>query len=93
MLATSSKSLRILNYSKDSTKTNLNELWLDRLFEILTANPSKLQFEQEVLLGDLQGLYYDLGNMNTLTLKIKEDIEFQRGKIIELKLKHFQSGN
>jgi hypothetical protein len=93
MLATSSKSLRILNYSKDSTKTNLNELWLDRLFEILTANPSKLQFEQEVLHGDLQGLYYDLGNMNTLTLKIKEDIEFQRGKIIELKLKHFQSGN
>jgi hypothetical protein len=68
-------------------------LWLDRLFEILTANPSKLQFEQEVLQGDLQGLYYDLGNMNTLTLKIKEDIEFQRGKIIELKLKHFQSGN
>jgi hypothetical protein len=33
---------------------------------------------QEVLYGDLQRLDYDLGDMYTLALKIKEDIEFQR---------------
>jgi hypothetical protein len=46
------------------------------LIEILIANPSKLHFEQEVLYGYIQRLYYDLGDSNTLTLKIKEDIEF-----------------
>jgi hypothetical protein len=30
--------------------------------------------------GDLQGLDYDLGDMDTLTLKIKEDIEFEKGR-------------
>jgi hypothetical protein len=50
----------------------LNKLWLGRLIEILIANPSKLH-------GDLQRLDYDLGDMNTLTLNIKEDIKFQRG--------------
>jgi hypothetical protein len=50
----------------------LNELWLGRLIEILIANSSKLH-------GDLQRLDYDLGDMNTLTLNIKEDIKFQRG--------------
>jgi hypothetical protein len=50
----------------------LNKLWLGRLIEILIANPSKLR-------GDLQRLDYDLGDMNTLTLNIKEDIKFQRG--------------
>jgi hypothetical protein len=62
----------------------LNELWLDRLIEILIANPSKLHFGQEVLHGDLQILYYDLDDMNTLTLNIKEDIEFQRGINVKL---------
>jgi hypothetical protein len=62
----------------------LNELWSDRLIEILIANPSKLRFGQEVFHGDLQGLDYDLGDIHTLTLKIKEDIEFQRG--INMKL-------
>jgi hypothetical protein len=75
-LAISSESLRILNYSKDSRKTDLNELWSNR---------------QEVLHGDLQRLYYDLGNMNTITLKINEDFEFQRGIIVKLDLKFFQS--
>jgi hypothetical protein len=37
-----------------------------------------------MLHGDLQRLYYDLGDMHTLTLKIKEDIEFQTGLIIKL---------
>jgi hypothetical protein len=56
----------------------LNELWSDRLIKILITNPSKLHFEQKVLHGDLQRLYYHLGDLHILTLKIKEDIEFQR---------------
>jgi hypothetical protein len=57
----------------------LNELLSDRLIEILIANPSKLLFGQEVLQGDIKRFYYDLGDMHTLTLKIKGDILFQRG--------------
>jgi hypothetical protein len=76
MLVTYSKSPWILNYLKDYWKIDLNELWLDRLVEILIANLSRLHFEQEVLHGDLQILYYDLGDMHTLTLKIKEGIKF-----------------
>jgi hypothetical protein len=64
----------------------LNDLLLDRLIEIHTANSSKLHFGQEVFHGDLQRLYYDLSDMHTLTLKIKEDIEFQIGIKIKLKL-------
>jgi hypothetical protein len=76
MLVTSSKSPRILNYSKDYRKTDLNKLWSDRLIKILIAIQSKLHIRQEVLYGDIQRFYYDLGNMNRLTLKIKKDIEF-----------------
>jgi hypothetical protein len=57
----------------------LNELCSDKLIEILIVNPSKLHFEQEVIHGDLQRLDYDLGDMHTLTPKINEDIEFQKG--------------
>jgi hypothetical protein len=60
-------------------KTDLNELWSDRLTEIFIANPSKLNFLQEVLHGDIQRLKYDLGDMHILTLNIKEDIDFQIG--------------
>jgi hypothetical protein len=35
--------------------------------------------------GDLQRLEYDLGDMYTLTPKIKEDIEFQRVIIVKIK--------
>jgi hypothetical protein len=76
MLETSSKSQRILNYSKDSRKTDLTELWSDRLFEILIRNAPKLYFGQGLLYGDLQRLYYDLYDRYTLTTKIREDIEF-----------------
>jgi hypothetical protein len=62
----------------------LNELWSDRLIEILIANPSKLQFGEEVLHGDIQGLYYDLDDMHTLTPKIKEYIQFQIGINVKL---------
>jgi hypothetical protein len=61
------------------------------LIEILMANPSKLHFGQEVLHGDLQRLYYDLDDMHTLNLKIKEDIKFQRGINVKLHLGKFSS--
>jgi hypothetical protein len=73
-----------LNLSKDFRKTGLNELWSDRIIEILIANPSKLHFGQEVLHGDLQRLKYDIRDIHTLTLKIKEDIKFQRGINVKL---------
>jgi hypothetical protein len=66
-------------FSKDYTKTDLNELWSNKLIEILIANPSTLHFGQGVLHGDLQRLDYDLGIIHTLTLNSKEDIEFQKG--------------
>jgi hypothetical protein len=53
MLPTSFKSPQILHYSKDSRKTDLIELWSDRLIKILIPNPSLLHFGQEVLHGDL----------------------------------------
>jgi hypothetical protein len=84
VLEASSKSPWVLNYSKDSMKTDLNELWSDRLIEILIVNPSKLHFGQEVPHGELQRLDYVLGDMNTLTLKIKKVIEFQRGINVKL---------
>jgi hypothetical protein len=60
MFETSSKSPRMLNELKDSSKTDLNKLWSDRLIKILIANPSKIQFVQEVFHGDIQRFYYDL---------------------------------
>jgi hypothetical protein len=63
----------------------LNELWSDRLIKILIPNPPELHYGQGVLYGDLQRLYYDMGDMYLLTPKIKEDIEFQRGIIVKLK--------
>jgi hypothetical protein len=44
----------------------------------------ELHFGQGVLHGDLQRLDYDLGDMNTPTPKIKEDILFQIGLIVKL---------
>jgi hypothetical protein len=38
---------------------------------------------QEMLHGDLQRFDSDLGDMNTLTPKTKEDIEFQIGLIVK----------
>jgi hypothetical protein len=67
----------------------LNELWSDRLIEILIANPSKLHFGQKVFYDNLQGLDYYLSDINTLTLKIKEDIKFQRGINVKLNPRKF----
>jgi hypothetical protein len=46
------------------------------LIEILIQNAWLLHFGQGLPYGDLQILYYDLGDKYTLTPKIKEDIEF-----------------
>jgi hypothetical protein len=62
----------------------LKELWLDRLIKILIATPSKIDFRQEVFHADLQRMDHDLGDMHTLTLNIKEDIEFQKGINVKL---------
>jgi hypothetical protein len=40
---------------------------------------------QEVLYGDIQRFNHDLGDIHTLTLKIEEDIEFQKGINVKLK--------
>jgi hypothetical protein len=76
-LETSSKSPRIWNYLKDYRKTDLTELWSDRLLETFIPNAPELHFGQGLLHGDLQILDYDLGDWYTLSPKIKEDIEFQ----------------
>jgi hypothetical protein len=86
MFATSFKSPRILNELKDSRKTDLNELWSDRLIEILIANLSKLHFGQEVLHCDLQGLYYELGDMHTPYPNIEEDMKVSKVLIVKQKL-------
>jgi hypothetical protein len=78
-----------LNYSKDSRKTDLTELWSDGLLETLVPNPSKLHFGSEVLHSDLQVLDYDLGDMHTLNPQVKEDIEFQIGLIINYYPRNF----
>jgi hypothetical protein len=95
MLATSSKSPRILNYLVDSRKkTDLTKLWSDRLLEILITNPSKLHFGQGLLHVYLERFNYDMGDMNILTLKIKEDIEFQRVMNVKVNPEEFsESGN
>jgi hypothetical protein len=54
----------------------LNELWSDRLIEILILNAPMLHFGQGLLYGDLQRLYYELGDRYTLTPNIEKDIEF-----------------
>jgi hypothetical protein len=59
-------------------------LWSDRLLAHLIGNAPELHFVQEVFYDDIQRLYYDMDDMHTLTLKIKEDIEFQSGLIVKL---------
>jgi hypothetical protein len=62
----------------------LRDLWSDRLIAIPMTNPSKLQCGQEGPHDDLHGLDYDLGDFDTLTPQIKEDIKFQKGLIVKL---------
>jgi hypothetical protein len=91
VLATSFKSPWILNESKDFRKTDLKELWSDRLFETLVTNPSKLHFGQGLLHGDLQRWYYGLGDRHTPYLNIEEDMEFTIVLIVKHKLDEFCS--
>jgi hypothetical protein len=62
----------------------LKEFWLDRLIEIIIANPSKLNFGQEVLHGDLQRFDYDLGDLHTPYSNGEEDMEFTKVIVWEL---------
>jgi hypothetical protein len=64
----------------------LKELWSDRLIEILIPNPSMLHFGQEVLHGNLQRLYYGLGDRHTPYPNIEEDMEFTIVLIVKQKL-------
>jgi hypothetical protein len=82
MLTTSLKSPRILHYSKDYRKTDLIESWSDRPLETLVANLSKLHFGQELLQGDLQRLYYGVGDSDTAYTNIEEDMEFTKVIIV-----------
>jgi hypothetical protein len=75
-----------LHYSKDSRKTYLIELWSDRLLETLVANPSNLHIGQGLLHGDLQRLYYGMGDRHTPYLNIEEDMEFTIVLIVKQKL-------
>jgi hypothetical protein len=67
----------------------LKELWSDRLIEILIPNAPEFHFGQGLLHGDFQRLDYDLGDRYTLTPKMKEDIEFERGIFVKLKSEKF----
>jgi hypothetical protein len=62
----------------------LDELWSDSLIEILIPNAPELHFGQGLLHDNVQRLDYDLGDMYTITPKIKEYIEFQRGITVKL---------
>jgi hypothetical protein len=64
----------------------LIELWSDRLLETLVANPSKLHIGQELHHGDLQRLYYVLGDRHTPYPNIEEDMEFTIVLIVKQKL-------
>jgi hypothetical protein len=75
-----------LHYSKDYRKTDLIELWSDKLLETHVANPSKLHVGQGLLLGDLQRLHYGLDDRNTPYPNIKEDMEFTIVLIVKQKL-------
>jgi hypothetical protein len=71
----------------------LPEIFSLRLIATTIANPLELKFEQEVLRGALQTLHSDLVDMNKLTQKIQEDMEFQRRLIVKLKLGKMLGGN
>jgi hypothetical protein len=71
----------------------LPEIFSLRLIATTIANPPELKFEQEVLRGALQTLHSDLVDMNKVTQKIQEDMEFQRRLIVKLKLGKMLGGN
>jgi hypothetical protein len=75
-----------LHYSKDYRKTDLIELWSDRLLETLIANLSMLQFGQGLLHADLQILYYGLDDRHTPYPNIEEDMKFTIVLIVKQKL-------
>jgi hypothetical protein len=79
MLEISSKYTQFSINQKILCPAGLTKWWSDRLVVNLIPKASELHFGQGVFHGDLYRLDYDLGDMNTPTPKINEDIEFQRG--------------
>jgi hypothetical protein len=69
----------------------LIELWSDRLLTTLIPNPSKLYFGQGLLHGDLQRLYYGLGDRHTPYPNIEEDMQFTDVLIFKQKLEEIFS--
>jgi hypothetical protein len=64
----------------------LKELWSDMLLKTLVANPSELHFGQGLLHGNLQRLYYGLGDRHTPYPNIEENMEFTIVLIVKQKL-------
>jgi hypothetical protein len=85
-LVTYFKSPRILHDSKDFRKTDLIELWSDKLLETLVANSSMLHFGHGLLHGDPQRLYYGLDDRHIPYPNIEEDMKFTKVLIIKQKL-------
>jgi hypothetical protein len=61
----------------------LKELWSDKLPETLVGNSSKLYFGQGLLHGDVQRLYYGMGERHTPYLNIERDMKFKIVLIIK----------
>jgi hypothetical protein len=64
----------------------LKELWSDRLIENLISNAPKLHFRQGLLHGELQRLYYDLGDRHIPYPNIEEDMKCTKVLIVKHKL-------
>jgi hypothetical protein len=64
----------------------LKELWSDRLFKILIANPPQRHFGEEVVHCDIKGLCSDPGDLDTLYPNIEEHMEFIKVLIVKQKL-------
>jgi hypothetical protein len=74
-------------FKRFRVKAGLTELYSYRLIATLFPNQTELHFWQGVLYGDQQSLHYHLLNMNKLSPKIQEVMEFQRWLIVKLILK------
>jgi hypothetical protein len=78
VITTSLDSPQILNYSKDSVKLDLTQLWSLKLFATAIETPPELNIGPGVFYSDLQTLRYHLEDIHTLYLTNEEDIEFSK---------------
>jgi hypothetical protein len=81
-------------FKRFRVKAELTKLCSQRLMVTTAANPPEPNFGHEVLHCDLKRLHYDLVDMQKLTPKFQEVMEFKKWLIIKLNLKNFlKSGN